>query len=85
MREFMSFMRNNNMLVNDIAIFNKSSIWLFRLPSLQLSCKNLSHLLGHMCKYTGYNVFKQILQYTLNASVYMKYARKKYKPLNIFK
>ena len=55
----MSFMRNNNMLVNDIAILNKSSIWLFRLPSLQLSCKNLRHLAADMCKYVGYNVFNK--------------------------
>ena len=59
MREFMSFMRNNNMLVNDIAILNISFIWLFRLPSLQLSCKNSSYLAADMCKYIGYIVFNK--------------------------
>ena len=65
-------MRNNNMLVNDIAIFNKSSIWLFRLPSLQLSCKNLKHLLGDMCKYVGYislkTFFLSVFSLTLTSS-----------------
>ena len=78
MREFMSFMRNNNMLVNDIAILNISFIWLFRLPSLQLPCKNLSHLAADMCKYIGYIVFNKFDLY--------KHVPGKYeKPINIFK